>query len=352
MIHVGMDVHKRFSRVVVTDEAGIVRKRISLYHNNKPAIEQFFRSLAGKAVVTMEAVRNWYWLYELLEGLGLEVKLAHSRKVRLIAEAHLKNDTIDATALAQLERTGFLPTAYIPPQPIRDRRELLRYRVTLVHLRTSLKNRVHALLDKLGITHPYSDLFTPTGIAFLKQLTLRPVYRQALDNYLALIAEFEQRITAATQEIKQLLEPDERAERLMSIPGVAHLTAYLLLAEIGDIRRFSSARKLCAYGGLVPTIRASGEHCYHGHITREGSRYIRWGMVEAACKAPSKDEQLGRIYRRLAHRRGALKARVAIARRLLVAVWHILTYEQVYRSATESEASLSKPGRDTGRPQG
>jgi transposase len=333
MMHVGVDVHKRFSQVVTTDDAGRVLKRARLQHDNKPAIARFFAPLAGQAVVTMEATRNWYWLYELLESLGLDVKLANSRKVRLIAEARLKNDTIDATVLAQLERTDFLPTAYIPPRPIRDQRELLRYRITLVYLRTGLKNRIHALLDKLGINHHFSDLFCPRGKRFLATLELRPLYRLALANYLALIEDIEGRITAATQEIKQLLAPDPRAELLMTIPGVAHLTAYLLLCEIGDIGRFSTPRKLAAYGGIVPIVRESANRHYRGHITREGSSYIRWAMVEAACKAPSRDESLNRAYRRIARRRGALKARVAIARRLLMAVWYVLTYQQVYRSA-------------------
>jgi transposase len=121
--------------------------------------------------VTIEAVRNWYWLYELLEELGVAVKLVHPRKVRLIAESKNKSDKVDALVLAQLERTDYLPQAYIPPRPVRDMRELLRYRLVLVRLRTSLKNRIHALLDKLGIQQSFTDLFGKAGRKFLTILS-------------------------------------------------------------------------------------------------------------------------------------------------------------------------------------
>lgn len=331
MLHVGVDFHKRFSRIVVLDDAGETLDRQTLYHDDRAGLVEYFQDKAGSAVVTVEAVRGWYWLYELLEELGVEMKLVHPRKVRLIAESTVKTDTVDACTLAQLERTGFLPEAYIPPREVRDSRDLLRYRLALVRIRTGLKNRVHAVIDKLGISHPFSDLFGIAGRKFLRSLELRPVYQQQLDNYLALLEDVERRVTAVTQQIRAAVNPDPRAEHLMTIPGIAHLTAYLLLCEIGDIQRFSSAKKLCAYAGLVPKVRQSADHCWQGRITKEGNRYIRWGMVEAACKAPSKDWGLAQYYRRLAKRRGPMKARVAVARKLLVAVWHVLTHEEPYR---------------------
>jgi len=332
MLHVGLDLHKKYSTVVVMDDDGNIQLEDTLYHDDRPRLIEFFSKLAGKAVVTVEASRDWYWLYELLEELGVTVKLANARKVRLIAEAWLKNDKVDPKSLAQLERTGFLPEAYISPRPIRDNREYLRYRLTLVRLRTGLKNKVHALLDKLGIKHPFADLFCPAGRRFLSQLTLRPAYQEELTNYLALIEDIERRIVAATKEIKQQLKPDPRAELLMTIPGIGHLTAYLLLNEIGDIKRFPAPGKLCAYGGIVPIVRQSADHRWQGHITKEGNRYIRWALTESACLAPSKDYVLGSFYRRLKARRGNLKARVAVARKLLVAVWYVLTYGEPYKT--------------------
>jgi transposase len=331
MLHIGLDLHKRFSTIAAMDDDGNVRLEDKLYHDDRVRLKEFFSEVAGKAVVTVEATRNWYWLYEQLEELGVTVRLANARKVRLIAEARLKNDKVDPRTLAQLERTGFLPEAYIPPRAIRDNREYLRYRLTLVRLRTGLKNKVHALLDKLGIRHQFADLFCPAGRHFLSQLQLRPVYQEELTNYLALINDLERRIVAVTKEIKRQLKPDPRAKLLMTIPGIGHLTAYLLLNEIGDIKRFPTPGKLCAYGGIVPVVRESANHRWQGHITREGNRYIRWALTESACLAPSKDYFLGSFYRRLKARRGSLKARVAVARKLLVAVWYVLTYGEPYK---------------------
>ena len=331
MLHIGLDMHKHFSEVAVLDDAGKVEGRKTLRHNDRADMVEYFRPMGGMAVVALEATRNWYWLYEFLEELNIEVKLAHPRKVRLIAESAIKTDKIDAMVLARLELVGFLPLAYIPPRPVRDMRELLRYRLVLVRLRTSLKNRVHALLDKLGILYSFTDLFGKNGRKFLEAVELRPVYRKELDNYLELIKDADERIAVAGREIKAQLVPDPRAEFLMTIPGVGQLTAYLLLAEIGDIKRFVSAKKLCSYGGIVPIVKQSAEHCWQGRITKQGSRYIRWAMVEAACKAPSHDNGLGQFYRRVASRRGPLKARVAVARKLLATVWHVLMNNEAYK---------------------
>jgi len=331
MLHIGVDFHKRFSRVVTLDDAGSVVDRLTLRHDDRAGMVEYFRGKASNATATVEAVRGWYWLGELLAEAGVEMKLAHPRKVRLIAESTIKTDTVDAGTLAQLERTGFLPEAYIPSREVRDSRELLRCRMTLVRIRTGLKSRVHAVVDKLGINHPFSDLFGPAGRKFPRSLRLRPVYQQQLDNYLGLLEEVERRLMAVTLEIKAMVRPDPRAELLMTIPGVGHITAYLLLWEIGDIRRFLSAKKLCAYAGLVPATRQSADHCWQGRITKDGNRYIRWGMVEGACKAPSKNWGLAQYFRRVAVRRGPLKARVAVARKLLVAVWRVWTDGQPYR---------------------
>jgi transposase len=157
------------------------------------------------------------------------------------------------------------------------------------------------------------------------------VYQEELTNYLALMDDIERRIVAATKEITRQLKPDPRAKLLMTIPGIGYLTAYLLLNEIGDIKRFPTPGKLCAYGGIVPIVKQSADHCWQGHITREGNRYIRWALTESACLAPSKDYVLGSFYRRLKAWRGNLKARVAVARKLLVAVWHVLTYGEPYK---------------------
>jgi transposase len=331
MLHIGIDMHKRFSETAVLDDAGKTIARQKLYHNNREQMTEFFARFSPDAVATLEATRNWYWLFELLEAQNLKVKLAHPLQVRVIAEAKIKTDKIDAWVLAQMERTDWLPESYIPVREVRDQREALRYRISLVRARAIFKNRIHAILDKLGINHKFTDLFGVAGLEFLKAVELRPIYRQELDGYLAIIEYLEVEITAATKAIRALLKPDPRVKLLVTIPGVGELTAYLLLSEIGDITRFSTAKRLCGYAGIVPIVRQSAEHRWEGHITKQGNRYIRWAIVEAAQLAPRQDPALCAFYGRIAEKRGPKKARVAVGRKLLIAAWHVLKYSQEYR---------------------
>jgi len=336
-------MHKRFSELAVLDDAGAVLDRCKLHHDNPQGMTEYFDSFGGAGTVTVEATRGWYWLTDMVESRGLAVKLAHPAKVRLIADARIKTDKIDAWVLAHLERLGFLPEAYIPPQAVRDRRELLRYRLGLVGLSTGLKNRVHALLAKLGIIPEQTDLFGKAGREFLAGLELREVYRRVLDGELAVIDFLAAEVKRITAELRAALKEDPRAELLRSIPGVGVLTAYLLLAEIGDIGRFPSAKRLCSYAGLVPRTYASGGRSWQGGITRQGNRYIRYAMVEAAQVATRKDVALGRFYQRLKREKGAGKARVAVARKLLVAVYHILQRKEPYRYGHLAKIHLGKP---------
>jgi len=217
-----------------------------------------------------------------------------------------------------------------------------------VSISTGLKNRIHAILDKLGLSHPFSDLFGKAGREFLATAPLRDVYREELDGYLSTISFLNDEIKKVTRNIRASLSNDPRAKLLMSIPGIAHLTAHLLLCEIGDIHRFPSAKKLSSYAGLVPRVSQSAHHQYHGSITRQGNRYIRWAMVEAAQMAFTKDRRLALFYQKLKKEKGFAKARVAVARKLLVAVYHVLTYEEPYRPQSLSTTLQGKPGNLAG----
>jgi transposase len=349
MLHLGIDVHKLVSQVEVMDDFGATLDQQRLDHRDRRKLERYFGRYRGDAIATLEATRNWYWLYELLEECGLEVKLAHPLKVRLIAEARVKTDKVDAHTLAQLERTGFLPESYIPSREVRDQRELLRYRASLVRMRTGLKNRVHALLSKLGVFSPLSDLFGKQGRVFLRTLDLRGIYREELDGYLATLDFLETKIKELTGEIKSQLRDDPRAKLLITIPGVSHLTAHLILSEIGEIERFHSSKHLCSYAGLVPSTHQSGSHHYQGKITKQGNRYLRWAMVESAQTAVTKDGGLAAFYRQLKAEKGTGRAKVAVGRKLLTAVYYILKRNTPYQYNKVGREILGKPVRRTGQ---
>lgn len=332
MFYIGIDLHKYFSYVTVMNEDGSIKEQRKLYHYDREALKGYFSSFNHQAQATIEATRNWYWFYELLEDAGLKSQLAHPLKTRAIAETRIKSDKLDSTTLAHLDRADLIAPAYIPPFPIRQERQLLRYRQSLVRIRSGIKNKIHALLDKEGIfPPPFSDLFGGRGIVFLKELKLPEIQRQNLDGYITLLEQLNQLVKEASKRIRQSVKEQPQARVLMTIPGISFLTSHLLLAEIGNISRFPSAQRLCSYAGLVPSIHQSGQHCYYGRLTKQGNKYIRWAMVEVAQTAIRNDENLRRWYLKLSVKRGKNKATVACARKLLVAIYHMLQRNQPYK---------------------
>jgi transposase len=313
---VGIDLHRRRSHIAVIDEDGVevLSRRIV----NDPAVFlELLAGLEGESGVALEATYGWEWLVELLEEAGYEVHLAHPLRTKAIAAARVKTDAVDARTLAQLLRGDLLPEAYIASREIRDLRELLRHRIVLTQLRAALKCRVHALIARHGVLPPHGEMFGPRGLQFLRELELRPPSRRRLDSTLRLIADFNREIAETTREIEAEAKEDERVPVLCQIRGVGRYTAMLVIAEVGDVDRFPTPRKLCAWAGLTPTIRASDQRARLGHISKQGSRPLRWAMVEAAQMAVTGGGRLRADFERIAKRRGRKIAKVAIARKLL-----------------------------------
>jgi transposase len=345
MEYIGMDIHKNYSSVAVTNERGDLVDRCRIDHRHREELVGYFNRFPSKTQVVMEATCGWVWLSELLQDLGLEVKLANPSKVKIIAESKIKTDKVDALVLAQLMRTNFLPEAYLAPAEQREARDLLRYRISLVYLRSGVKNKIHALLTRLGIYHTYSDLFGKAGRSFLSSLELSLVHRQALDGYLCLIDTANELIGKAEVKIRKVVKENEDGKRLLTVPGIGFILAYLVLVEIGDINRFSSPKKLSSYAGLVPSVYQSGEKSYHGHISYKANRYLRWGLIEAAQRAKVIDPFLRKKAERIKGKKGTSVATVAIAHQLLVAIYHILKEKTVYRSPKLKYRLSGKPVR-------
>ncbi len=308
----------RRAQVIDQDGELLLSRRIA----NDP--ETFIELLGDPADthVALEATYGWEWLADLLTVAGYDVHLAHPLRTRAIAAARVKTDAIDAKTLAHLLRTGLLPEAYIAPVELRDLRELLRHRVVLTRMRTSVKNRVHALLARHGIRPEHSDLFGAGGRAFLATLLLADGPRRRLDSLLALIDDFDREITAATKEIDARAKADEHVPVLCQIRGIGRYSAMLVIAEVGEITRFPTARHLCAWAGLAPSVRSSDGKARLGHISHQGSPILRWALSEAAQKIPSGSGPLTERYERIAKRRGPKVAKVAIAREILTLCYY------------------------------
>ena len=317
---VGIDLHRRRSQIAIIDEHGelTLQKRIA---TGRETILELLGDPDGTHVA-LEATYGWEWLAELLEDAGFDVHLAHPLRTRAIAAASVKTDAVDARTLAHLLRTGLLPEAYIAPPELRDLRDLLRHRATLVHLRTSIKNRVHALLARQGILPEYTDLFGTAGREYLAALELPDGPRRRLDSLIALIGDFDREITTTTSEIDQRAKADERVKLLCQIRGIGPYTAMLIIAEIGEVKRFPTAKHLCQWAGLTPTVRSSDGKARLGHISRQGSTILRWALCEAAQHTPTGGGPLRAQYERIAKRRGSKIARVAVARQILTLCYY------------------------------
>jgi transposase len=335
MYTIGCDQHKHYCVLATLNEQGKMMEQQKFYHDSPEVIKDYLLKMPEGSKLAIEACGYDAWLCDLVESCGVKVHLAHPLKTKAIASARIKTDTLDAKVLAQLLHNDFLAEAYYAPKELREKRYLLRYRQCLVQYQTSLKNRIHGILDRLGIRTPeVTDLFGKKGIAWLKSLDLTDVYANALEGYLEVLSTIKERIKESEKNIQAILDEAPQTTLLQTIPGIGKISAFLLIAEIGPIERFASAEKLCSYAGLVPSLHQSGQTLYQGSITKQGNKFIRWVMVEAAHRALRQDPALRNLYQRIERKKGSSKAAVAVARKLLTYVWHVLTKNEIYRYRT------------------
>ena len=258
---VGMDLHRRRSVLVRMTEDG--RKLETVRIENSPQALRAVLARAGKnPQVVVEATYGWYWAADVLEEAGAEVHLAHPLGVKAFTYRRVKNDERDAADLADLLRMGRLPEAWLAPPEIRELRELTRYRHKLVRLRTSCRDQVHAVLAKLGIPVTHSDIFGVHGQAWLDGLRLPQPYAGKVASLRQLNAELTGEIVLPEQVIGDLLAGHQGYRAIQALPGIGPVLGAVIVAEIGDIRRFPGPGQLCSWAGLTPApprVRHQGE---------------------------------------------------------------------------------------------
>jgi transposase len=320
-VYVGIDVHRKRSQVAVVDQSGEVLANRNVTNGVAPILSVIGGLPAGTPAA-FEAAFGWGWLLGLLEDYGFEPHMVHPLQCKAIASARLKNDKAGAATLAQLLRADLLPEAWIAPPAVRQLRALLRHRAQLVRLRTLLRNRIHAVLADHGHGRP-AGCWSGPGRAWLASLELPAVSREVIDDDLALIDALQEPIGRLDREVHRQARSDPRVTVLTQLPGVGEFTALVLLAEIGDISRFGSARKLAAWGGLTPTVRGSDRTVRHGHISKQGPAWVRWVLCQAAQTA-KRHPDFAAGYQAIAKRRGNKIATTAIARKLLTRTYHLL----------------------------
>jgi transposase len=345
-VYVGIDVHRKRSQVAVINQVGEVLANRNVPNGVEPILSVIGGLPAGTPAA-FEAAFGWGWLLELLEGYGFSPHLVHPLQCKAIASARLKNDKVDAAIMAQLLRADLLPEAWIAPPPVRQLRALLRHRIQLVRLRTLLRNRIHAVLADHGQDRA-GGCWSGPGRQWLAALKLPAASREVVEDDLALIDALQDRIDRLDWEIRQQARGDPRVKVLTQLPGVGPFTALVLLAEIGDITRFASARKLASWAGLTPTVRGSDRTVRHGHISKQGPVWARWVLCEAAQTA-KRHPDYAASYQTITRRRGKKIATTAIARKLLTRAYHLLTRAEVQAQATATAragpaSALTEPG--------
>jgi transposase len=332
--YVGIDVHKKMCQAAIIDEDGTPLDEIR-FKNDVESIEEFALKLTTfhddvKAVV--ESTGNlWIQVHDRLEEHGFNVVLSNPYKTRLIAEAKVKTDKVDARTLARLLRADMLSTCYVPDEEQRSRRELLRHRMQLVKTRTEVKNRIHSLLDKHGLRMPHRTPFSRKNIEWLREQSLGFMDDAILRSDLALLEAVDEQVRIIEEKIATLAVDEPQVRLLMTMTGVGYFSAMLLLAEIGDINRFSSDKRLASWAGLAPSVSQSGEKIRIGGVGGPGNKRVRWVMVQCAHTACRFDPRLRGFYERYSKRRGGKKAVVAVAHEMIRICYFMLKRNEAYR---------------------
>ena len=322
--YIGIDLHRRRSVVVRTTDTGEVLEAVQIT-NSPLALAEVMTQAGEHPEVVLEATYGWYWAVDLLQGLECEpgVHLAHPLGVKAFEYRRYKDDFRDSVDLADLLRMGRLPEAWIAPPAVRELRELVRHRAKLVAMRSNCKAQIHAVLAKCGVSVPMSDLFGVGGIELLNGLELPKPYMARIASLRRVIDLLDFEIDIFGKLVHGQLARDPGYTAVQTIPGIGPVLGAVLVAEIGDVHRFGSAEQLGCWAGMTPKHHESDTKVRRGRITKQGSRLVRWAVVESVQTLP-KHAVLGRFRDQVAARRGTNIGVVAAARRQLEYVYYAL----------------------------
>ena len=334
--YVGIDVHKKMCQAAVLDEDGALLDEIR-FPNDPKGIEEFADKLTtfhDEAKAAVESTGNlWIQIHDRLEEHGFDVALSNPGKTRLIAEAKVKTDRVDARTLAALLRADMIPVCYVPGEELRSKRELIRHRLNLVKNRTMVKNRIHGLLDKHGLHMPEATSFSKGNLAWLRGLSLGFMDDAILRSDLALLETVCEQVDAIEEKIAVIATEERPARLLMTMTGVGYFTAMLILSEVGDVSRFRGEKEFASWMGLAPSVHQSRERTRIGGVSGPGNKRLRWALVECAQAAVRYDSRLGGLHERVSRRRGAGCATVAVAHEMARIMYFMLSRNEPYRGA-------------------
>jgi len=327
---IGLDIHRTFAEAVVLEEGLLTQLgKIGMTRDHLTA---FAKTLNSTDHIVVEATGNSAALVEILEPHVARVAVANPLQVHLIAKAKTKTDKIDASVLAQLYAAGFLPEVWTPDEATLARRRQVTRRGQLVKQRVRLKGIVQSILHAHLVPRcPHADIFGVKGRAWLMAQYLPDDEQDAIQQHIEEYDRLTVALKGVERDIARAALGDENVKRIMTAPGIDMVVAVGLMAAIGRVDRFAHPDKLVAYFGLNPSVRQSGDGpAYHGRITKRGRSHARHLLVEAAWQAVRAPGPLKAFYERVRARRGNHIAAVAVARKLTILVWHMLTKQEDY----------------------
>jgi transposase len=343
MLIIGCDFHPGFQQVAIFDNRTGEYQEKRLAHREEA--EGFYRTLAGQQVrVGMEACGHYPWFERLLAELGYELWLGDAAEIRARVVRRQKTDRRDAAHLLQLLLEDRFPCIWVPSLEERDVRQLLVHRHKQVQARTRVKNQLQAMALGQGVQKK-RKLWTAAGRAELEQLQLLPYAADRRQQLLRSLDGLEAEIATLQRRVEEEVKQRPAASRLMTHPGVGPVTALAMVLTLGPAQRFASGKEVASYFGLIPSEHSSGGRQKLGHISKQGSSFLRFLLVEAGQSAVRGDAELGHFYRRLAVRKHRALAKVAVARKLAVRLYLMLredwTYAQLSRAVVQASPSHS-----------
>jgi len=350
---IGIDIHRTFGEVVFWEDGRL--RHAGRVDMTRTALEGFGRRLLATDEVVIEATGNCMAVSRVLSPFVKRVIIANPLQVKAIAHAHVKTDKVDAGTLASLYAAGYLPEIWTPDAATERLRRLVARRYQVVRHRTRIKNEVHAILHAHLIPKcPHADLFNGRGRDWLARQAVPDDERGAIERHVRELDRLAEDLAFLDREIAESALGDASIERLLTITGVNLTVAAGLMAAIGDIGRFKSPQKLVSYFGLNPRVRQSGlGAAHHGRISKVGRSHARAMLVEAAWAAAKAPGPLHAFFVRIRARRGHQIAAVAVARKLAVLCWHLLTKEEDYLWARPALVANKRRSMElqAGRPQ-
>lgn len=331
-LYVGLDMHSGSTTGTVKDECGSV-VRVLKVETSEDGMRQLFECLDKENVsAVFEASCNWFRYASLVRPYCGSVIMAHPLKVRAIASARIKTDAIDSNVLSDLLRANLIPESYMPGADIVELREILRYRCFLSRQRASFKIKVRNIVSREGKKCEFTDVSIKKARLWIDGLVLQELNKRELDYVLSLMDNLSKEIKKVDKTIDRYQYKYPEVDLLKSIIGVGTYSGLLILSEIGDISRFPTPEQLASHAGLVSSTYQSSTTCYHGRITKRGSKWLRWILTQCvhASIRSKKSHRLKHFYLRLLRKKGKQKAITATTRKMITTIWHLLNKNEYY----------------------